>query len=323
MRILDVEKIPDEEPYGELRAEYRCSYDYDFSTGEGDKEIIVHEMAVSAKSGRFHEMMERSVYQILRWCLHDKPAYHRLPSTCGFFYWHTFQKLRPWIRENSDYFLCIEGVAEDGTVIQAEYSENERNDHPAMCKVYARNTYLGSVRIYPGGPADICTYDDLGYLCGGDDSDYCVGGLKDFEQEIALAEKFYLSKQLMTETMEKALMSYQYDENRRKADEKVIAMYYYNPKMYIDSEEHYSVCRQPFQYYIIRGERCGENGWRLYGLIYTLAWEWREILVGECEDEIPALPLPPRTLRKIEVFGQRLEDVLKQYGYRGWENLLD
>lgn len=296
---------------------YNITYYYDSITD--DKDILeMNTMAgYPVKKECFQKTIERSIYkilhQILRYFSSDMwNDFDRLPSTCGFFCWHTFQKLLPWIRENWDFSFCVEGVAEDGALIRAEYADD-------IYRVYAQDKYLGSIRIYPGGSSewwedDLKLFQDHDISLNDPANIYTIGGgAEDFSQELTVIEHFYQSKQLITPSIENALTDYRHEKKLSMADEKVIAMYYYYP----------NPCDGPLQYYIIKGKKCGENSWRLYGLIdNTIEWFWGEILIGECSEEIPAFPLPPRTMRKTEVSGQRLKDVLKQYGRLGWEEYL-
>lgn len=278
-------------------------------------EVVEHEIFVASKNERFQEIMERGLYKAL--CVCSDPIYHICPSSCGFYYWHTFQKLRPWIRENGFFSACIEANTEDGTAMQIECRRDGAFD------LSAGGEYLGRLEVKTDRR-------DTWWERSDRMEEELIGGAADFRQELALFEDICLSKRLMTKAMEQALSDRQHQEGRARADEKVVAMYHYDPLVYTPpdlasdhlahGEHRYQ--KKPFQYYIIRGEKCGEDCWRLYALIHMFGWEWGEILLGACEEEIPVLPLPPGTLRKTDVFGQRLEDVLKQYGQPGWEGCI-
>lgn len=278
-------------------------------------EVIEHDIFVASKNERFQEIMERGLYNALRMCSDSR--YHIYPSSCGFYYWHTFRKLRPWIRENGFFSAYIEANTEDGTAMQIECRRDGAFD------LSAEGEYLGRLEVKTDRR-------DTWWERSDRMEEDLIGGAADFRQELALFEDIYLSKRLMTKAMEQALSNHQHKEGRARADEKVIAMYYCDPLVYTPSDPaafhpahgEYRYQKRPFQYYIIRGEKCREDYWCLYGLIHMFGWEWGEILLGVCEEEIPALPLPPGTLRKTDVFGQRLEDVLKQYGQPGWEKCI-
>lgn len=101
----------------------------------------------------------------------------------------------------------------------------------------------------------------------------------------------------------------------------MIAVYYHD-YCYVKPDGTMSSKKMRFWYYMVRGERCKEGGWRFYGLICRRTWKWGEIFVGERGEEQFLPYLPAEAMRMPEIFGQRLEDVLKENGEPGWERLV-
>lgn len=251
--------------------------------------------SVSPKGKCLLELVEEILYWTVRRNPGNEDCLDGLPSTCGFFYRHTFRKLRPWIREHAKFFFDIQVKTEDGSVIRAKY----RSDGWwGTAEIYCGEDLLGSLRMGRGD------------------------GGKDFSDELARIESYYLSRQRITEKMEIALKDgpWPWGKEEAAADQKVLAVYYHD-YCYERPDGTESFRKTRFWYYMVKGER-HSGGWRLLGLICRRTWKWGEIFVGEMGEEQFLPYLPDEALRMPEIFGQRLEDVLRENGEPGWEELV-